>query len=104
MSLLKDYIYCPACKEPVCLPIVWRLGFETIVRCPSCRKQYKTGRKAGAIIFGLSLGLALAVVNVLCYVLPSSFIPYLFILVLPLWVLLGWFFRRNYLIFKSRKQ
>lgn len=100
---LKRTFVCPGCGAQVRLPKSWCVGVERVFRCPECRKVFKTGYKTGAVLFGLSLSLALVTVHLVAWLLSSWSLPLLALGIVPLWLLYGFWLRRWQLLRKCRK-
>ncbi len=94
---------CPSCGQDVTLPWAWVLGVEVVFRCKGCRRQFRTGFKTGALLFALSLSLALATANMAVWLLSSFFLPLFAACVLPLWLVYGFVLRRWWLLRRCRK-
>ena len=76
---------------------------ESVFSCPECRIRFKTGFKTGAVLFALSLTAAVATANLGAYVFSSYSIPFMALLVVPMWIFYGFLLRRWWLARKARK-
>ena len=97
-------ITCPRCGTRVKIPFFWIAGIEGIFRCGGCNLPFKTGYKTGAALFGLSLALSMATVQLLVF-LFSAYTLWLFVLLLlPLWILYGFILRKQALLWRARRR
>lgn len=97
-SPISRHIECPDCGCKVKLPFIWIIGIESIFICGRCKRKLRTGYKMGAVLFGISLALAIAAANIAGYILPSKYIPLTALLILPLWIFNGYVLRRFWLV------
>lgn len=98
------YFNCPSCGGKVMIPFIWIIGIESIFPCGECGKKFRTGYKMGALLFGLSLSLAVVTANLGAYIFSARSIIPMAILVIPLWVFYGYLLRRLWLIRVSSKK
>lgn len=96
----RKSIVCIKCKTKFKIPFAWVLGLEIVLRCPSCKTKYSTGYKMGAFMLAISLTLALVIANIFIYITSSVLIPLIAILILPLWIYIGYKLRLAWLRYK----
>ncbi len=95
---------CPKCGATVRFPTPWMLGVEVVFPCPECGCRFRTGYRMGALLFALALVLALATANLGVWLFSSYSLPLFVALVVPLWLLYGFWLRRGYFRRKWRKK
>lgn len=93
-------IRCKKCGTKFKVPIVWMLGVEIVLRCTECKARYMTGYKMGALLMAVSLVVSLAVANTFIYITSSTLIPLVAILVVPMWIYIGYRLRLFWLRYK----
>ncbi len=99
---MKRHLTCPSCSAQVKIPWLWILGVEIVFCCPQCRQRFKTGYKAGAVLFALGLTGAVATVNLGAWLFSSLSIPVMALAVIPLWLFYGFLLRRWWLLRRVR--
>ena len=99
---MKYHITCPSCGTEVKIPKLWRFGVETVFSCPRCGQKFKTGYKAGAVLFALALTAAVATANLGAWLFSSVTIPLMALAIIPLWLLYGFLLRRWWMMHRLR--
>ena len=99
---MKCRVTCPSCGTEVKIPKLWRLGMETVFGCPRCGRKFKTGYKAGAVLFALALTAAVVTADLGAWLFSSVTIPLMALAILPLWLFYGFLLRRWWMMRRLR--
>ena len=102
-KLLNREITCAGCGNRFLLPWIWVAGIEVVVRCPKCRRPMKTGYKMGAVLMALALTAAIVTANLVVWVSGSWATIAGALLIIPMWIFLGFRARKWWLLRKSRR-
>ncbi len=97
-------ITCPRCGASVRIPLFWIAGIEGIFRCKSCRLPFKTGYRMGALLFALAFSLSVVTVQLLVWIFSAYSLWFFILLLVPLWIVYGFIFRRRYMLWRLRRK